>query len=154
MESPDVASGLVNAWHVDSYIFSYRPLGVLGISKHSTGTSSLFPDINSGPTDQFVSELGSNREQLDPRLSGRFISEVAIANELLQFRAKYFPDDSIRPDLQRWLQWFADAAPRFTSRYDDVVAAIKEMAEKNNLNCNNLKILPSAPRNTSSFRSR
>jgi glycosyltransferase involved in cell wall biosynthesis len=130
-ESPDIASGLVNAWHTKDYIFSYRPLAVLGISRHSTGTSSLFPHLNAGPMERFRSEVNASKSiALDPRLQGDFLVEVMIANELFRFRDTYFPRDEIVPDMKGLIAWFAQAASRFPDQ-ERVRTAVYAMAKIN-----------------------
>jgi glycosyltransferase involved in cell wall biosynthesis len=143
-KSPDIASGLVNAWHVDDYIFSYRPISVLGISRHSTGTSALFPDLHAGPAEQFHSENAANiSEELDERLSGKpYLLEVFVANELARFRDKYFPDDAIRPDIKGWLKWFATAAPRFGDRQGELETLLADIARKNGIDPAGVKLPP------------
>jgi hypothetical protein len=144
-EMPDVGSGLVNAWHVDDYLFSYRPLTMLGVSRHSTGTSQLFPDLYGGPSEQFQAEnatRGAEPKPLDPRLSGAFILEVCVANELLRFRDTYFPDDSVGPDMAGWLGWFARAMPRLAARRAEVEAALHDMARKNRVALDRIAVPP------------
>ncbi|MBX3524809.1 MAG: glycosyltransferase family 2 protein [Rhodoblastus sp.] len=143
-KSPDIASGLVNAWHVDDYVFSYRPVSVLGISRHSTGTSALFPGLHAGPAEQFKAEnAAAIPEDLDPRLSDKtYLLEVFVANELARFRDKYFPDDAIKPDMAAWLQWFATAAPRFGDKRGELEALIEEIARKNGLSADRVKMPP------------
>jgi glycosyltransferase involved in cell wall biosynthesis len=151
-DSPDIASGLMNAWHVEDFVFSYRPIAMLGVSRHSTGTSSLFPHINAGPLEQFKAERAAAAEKLlDERLSGGFIVEVCIGNELLRFRDKYFPEDSIRPDFGGLLEWFATAAPRFGDKRSEVEAAILDMAQKNKVPRSRLKIPPEQTASMNSF---
>ncbi len=143
-KSPDIASGLINAWHVDDYVFSYRPVGVLGISRHSTGTSALFPGLHAGPAEQFKAEnAASVPDDLDPRLSDKsFLLEVSVANELARFRDKYFPDDAIKPDIEGWLKWFATAAPRFGDKRGDLEALIADIARKNGVSPDSIKLPP------------
>jgi len=143
-KSPDIASGLINAWHVDDYVFSYRPVGILGISRHSTGTSALFPGLHAGPSEQFKAEnAASIPEDMDPRLSDKsFLLEVSVANELARFREKYFPDDQIKPDIEGWLKWFATAAPRYGDKRGDLEALIADIARKNGVNPDRIKLPP------------
>lgn len=143
--SPDIASGLINAWTAETDIYSYRPLGVRGISHHSTGTSNSFPHIESGPLKLFNKEVqgGTWDETLHKSLSGSFIVEVAIVSELLNFREKYFPNDpDIHPNMNGFIRWFCRSAPRFMTRYDDVKKAIHEMAKKNGVYFWNVIIPP------------
>ena len=141
-DSPDIASGLMNAWHSEDYLFSYRPLAVLGISRHSTGTSSLFPHLNAGPLDQFRSETA--QKVLDPRLEGSFLVEVGIANELLRFRDTYFPNDAVKPDMKGLIRWFAQAASRFPEQ-EPVKAAVRNMAKANGVPLDDITFPETAP---------
>lgn len=146
--SPDVASGLINAWNSETYIYSYRPLGVRGVSHHSTGTSHSFPHVDNGPAKKFQKEVkgGVWDDALHPSLAGDFIVEVLVANELLLFRERYFPQDQeTAPDMRGFLKWFCDSAPRFVTRYDDVCKAIHAMAEKNKIPARGVKIPPPWP---------
>jgi glycosyltransferase involved in cell wall biosynthesis len=146
--SPDVGSGLINAWSAESYIYSYRPLAVRGVSHHSTGTSYSFPHIQSGPAETFNKEVkgGAWENALHPKLTGIFITEVSIVNEFLHFKEKHFPDDrEIKPDMKGFLRWFCQAAPRFMTRYEDVKTAIYDMAKKNGISTRNINIPPAWP---------
>lgn len=150
-ESPDIASALANAWHVDDYIFSYRPLAVRGGSRHSTGTSATYPEWNPGPSERFKAENGTTAsKQLDARLSGAFLVEVVVADEMLRFRDTYFPEDAIRPNMEGLLRWFASAAPRFGARHGEVVAALRDMARKNNIAIDRIEIRPAQDSDSSS----
>ncbi len=144
-QSPDIASGLINAWSVETYIYSYRPLAVRGISHHSTGTSYSFPHVENGPAKLFNKEVkgGTWDEALHENLAGDFIVEVIIVSEFLRFREKYFQDDhEIQPDMKGFLKWFCKSAPRFMTRYDDVKEAIYVMAKKNGVPWWKIRIPP------------
>ena len=147
-QSPDIVSGLINAWTVEACVYSYRALGVRGISHHSTGTSNSFPDIENGPSILFNKEVKGSAwdEALHEKLAGNFIVEVIIASEILRFREKYFPDNrEIQPDMNGFLKWFCNSAPRYITRYDDVKKAIHEMAQKNGVDPRSVKIPPVWP---------
>ena len=146
--SPDIASGLINAWSVETYVYSYRPLAVRGISHHSTGTSYSFPHVENGPAKLFNKEVkgGAWDEALHENLAGDFIVEVIIVSEFLRFREKYFPEDhKIQPDMEGFLKWFCKSAPQFMTRYDDVKKAIYTMAKKNGVPWWKIRIPPRWP---------
>lgn len=146
--SPDIASGLINAAVSETHLYSYRPLGIRGVSHHSTGTSNSFPDAGKAPSQLFSQEIkgGTWDHDLQDDLVGDFMVEVSITNELLRFRKKYLADQAdIVPDMAGLLKWFCQAAPRYTTRYDDATAAIYAMAKKAGIPTANVKIPPKWP---------
>ena len=86
--SPDIASGLINALIAETYIYSYRPLAIRGISYHSTGTSQSFPHVENSPAKLFSKEVkgGTWDKALHEKLAGDFIIEVSITSEFLRFK--------------------------------------------------------------------
>ena len=146
--SPDIASGLINALIAETYIYSYRPLAIRGISYHSTGTSQSFPHVENSPAKLFSKEVkgGTWDKALHEKLAGDFIIEVSITSEFLCFKEKYFPDDQeIQPDMRRFIKWFCKSAPRFMARYDEVKEAIYTMAKKNGVPSWSIRIPPRWP---------
>lgn len=144
-QSPDIASGLINAWSVETYLHSYRPLAARGISHHSTGTSYSFPHVDNGPAKLFGKEVKGSAwdEALHENLAGDFIVEVIIVSEFLRFREKYFLEDrEIQPDMKGFIKWFCRSAPRFMARHDDVKQAIYAMAKQNGVPSWRIRIPP------------
>lgn len=145
--SPDIASGLINAAASDMHIYSYRPLGIRGVSHHSTGAFNSFPHphIESNPAQLFNEEVkgGTWDEYLHKDLAGEFMVEVAIVSELLYFKEKYLSEDnSIQPNMKAFLKWFCESAARYMTRYDDAKEAIHQMAKKAGVPLSDLEIAP------------
>ena len=143
--SPDIASGLINARSTNSFLYSHRALAARGVSHHSIGASfSFFPFSSAGSKDAFKTEIqgGTWDEQLHEKLNGGYVSEIMITSELLHFRDNYFQNDDIKLDMLGFIRWFGQVAPRFMSRYDDVVAAVHEIARKNGVDPDQIEIPP------------
>ena len=156
--SPDIASGLVNGWSSEAYVYSHRPLSVRGVSHHSTGAAYSYPELESEAAETFQKEIkgGTWDEELHKNLAGDFMVEVLIVSELLRFKEKYFlHDDDIQPDMIAILRWFCESAPRYGTRYDDAKKAIYEIARKNGIDASSLEIVPVFPSyNRAIFNSR
>ena len=141
---PDIYSGMVNAISAPDYLYSFRPLSVIGISKHSTGMSSVYSEIDSTSFDLFKKEHGGSwDETLDPRLVGAYIPEVKIADGYLQLKRDEFPNDKdIEFDMPAFLHSLCRIASRYSVRHAEVEAAIQEMIVRNKLNPANFKVAP------------
>lgn len=142
--SPDLSSGVHNSLAAQSYLYSYRPLGINGASRHSNGASMNFREISDEAFSKWRGELKEDPLDIaDPRLRGFFISEVGIADELFQLRAKYFPDASFGTvDMAGFLRWFAQAAPRLGASYDAFRTALEAMARRQGIDPESLAIPP------------
>ncbi|SFK09458.1 glycosyltransferase family 2 protein [Methylocapsa palsarum] len=143
--SPDIGSGLVNAWSTETFLYSYRALAVRGVSHHSTGAAFSYFPFAKGSKEAFELETegGLWKEQLHPKLEAGYVVEIAVANELLQFKDKYYPDDDdVKLDMAGFVSWFSKAAPRFMSHYDKVVEAIHSIAAKNGVDPAQIEIDP------------
>lgn len=147
--NPDIYSGLINAVSVPDYVYSFRPLSVVGMSKHSTGMSCVYSELDSRSVDKVIEEYGAAWDPtVDERLAGAFIPEVKIADGYLKFKAQELADDpEIEFDIAALLQTVCRVASRYNARHGEVVAAIREMAVRNGLDPDQFVPLPpAAPR--------
>lgn len=133
--NPDIHSGVVNALAVPDYVYSFRPLSACDISKHSTGMSSIYSDLDSTSLDLLKAEHGDKFDQrIDPRLSGAFIPEVIAADGYIRMKEREFPDDpELEFDIPSFLTFLCEIASRYSARHGEVQAAIRDMAMKNGL---------------------
>ncbi|MBD2150266.1 glycosyltransferase family 2 protein [Pseudanabaena sp. FACHB-1277] len=148
---PDVYSGIVNAWFLESYFFSVRPLSIAGASHHSTGSSFAYREIKESSTqvNQFLAEVKEDdfnnpHSQLIPTDN----LEISIANVLLHAKDKFFPEDqTIQLNIFNLLQSIADQINRNNSTYERTFEYIKALAEKHNISLTKLKIPPKLTQN-------
>jgi len=142
--NPDIYSGLINAISAPDYIYSYRPLSVVGVSKHSTGSSYIYSEHDSSAFDMFKQENADKwDETLDPRLVGDFILEVKLADGYIKFKEQELPDDrEISLDMPALLRLVSQRAARYRIRHAEVERAIREMATRNGLDPELFKAAP------------
>ncbi len=146
--APDVSSAIVNAINSDAYLYSYRPLGINGASRHSNGASHMYAHINDKAFKKWLAEakIASAEEPLDGRLTGGFITEVAIVDELFWLQNKFKSEiGDIPVDMRDFLKWIVQAAPRYFARFDEVVAAVETMAKRNGVDMREIQIPAKVP---------
>ncbi|HEY9731628.1 MAG TPA: glycosyltransferase family A protein [Drouetiella sp.] len=139
---PDIYSGIVNSYFTDSHVYSYRPLSVWGLSKHSTGVSYSFSHLASSSVDQFHNE---NRKlwdaPVDEKLVPSRLTEVIMADTKIKTKQYFFPDDaSVELNMAGVVRSMCEAATRYTSGTDEIVLEIQAVAEKNAVPSNSFKI--------------
>lgn len=133
---PDVYSGLVNLAYSDEFIYLYRPLGIWGVSRHSTGSAQVY---NVGESHKLFNEENRTTwgQAFDEKLVERdFIVEVLVADVLLNAKRTLFADDDeIELDMASFLQTLCDpdVARRFHAQKARYAAAIDDMARKNGI---------------------
>jgi len=146
--APDVSSAIVNAINSESYLYSYRSLGINGASKHSNGASHMYAHINDEAYKKWLADakIASTDKPLDDRLDGGFITEVGIVDELFWLQNKFKSEiGDIPVEMRDFLKWIVQAAPRYFARFDEVVAAVETMAKRNGVDMRDIPIPAKVP---------
>jgi len=130
---PDIYSGIVNSYFTENHIYSYRPLSVWGLSKHSTGVSYSFSHLASSSVDQFHSENKKLWDApVDETLVPSRLTEVIMADTKIKTKKHFFPGDkSIELNMLGVVRSMCEAATRYTSGTEQIVAEIESIARKN-----------------------
>jgi len=90
MESPDVTSGAMNAFHSDDFVWSNFPLSITGLSKHSTGHRIVMqedPEVRAQAISDFMPTLSDASST-----SSVTNFDFAVAADLLAMREKFCPE--------------------------------------------------------------
>jgi glycosyltransferase involved in cell wall biosynthesis len=143
--APDVASGIVNAYFCDYFIYSSRSISIAGISKHSTGTSQGNKDLNSKPFQDYVKELelaiGSKEKGFHPDLFYSDNLEITIGNCQLLTKEFYFPDDDgIQLNIKSLIDFTANLMSRDPLEYDATLEQIKLLAIRYSIPLNTINV--------------
>jgi glycosyltransferase involved in cell wall biosynthesis len=143
--APDVASGIVNAYFCDRFIYSFRSISIAGISKHSTGTSQGNKDLESQPFKEYLKELElslvAKEEGFHPDLLYSDNLEITIGNCQLLTKDFYFPDDNeIQLNIKSLLDFTARLMNRDLHEYDVTFEQIKTLALKHSIPLNEINI--------------
>jgi len=131
---PDVWSGLATCAEASQFIYSNRPLSVGGVSSHSTGFSQNFRHLHGQSTRKFEEENKSSwKEPLDSRLENPLgaTGDLYICDTMLKARDRLF--DEPRPELSfsRLVEMLIGGINRYVDHYDEAVAMIRIIAERN-----------------------
>lgn len=139
---PDIYSGIVNSYFTENHVYSYRPLSVWGLSKHSTGVSYSFSHVASQSVDQFLSENKKLWDApIDEKLVQSKLTEVIMADTKIKTKQFFFPDDdSIKLNMVGVVRSLCEAATRYTTGTDQIVREIQEVARKNSVSSDDFKI--------------
>jgi len=140
--SPDIFSGMAVLGTTERFLYSYRPLTVTGLSRHSTGLSHWYVEGEAG--DRFYSEHSEQMAAVDPRFRGLgLIVEVMVANCYLKGVQRFFPDDGgLTFDMEAFLHRVCAYPGRFARRWDEFTACVREMAELNGLDPAQFELRP------------
>lgn len=129
--SPDISSGILNAFFCDTFLFSHRPLSVSGLSHHSTGHRFYFSN------DSTLQKTAEASAALDLRVHPTLVSSqyfrLAIGNEMLSVKEAVFPNEepsfSHRNLVHAALQGLESGPPN----PEAALADIREVARKNGI---------------------
>jgi len=129
---PDVFSGIVNAYHSESYLYLSRALSIAGISGASTGTSQSHSSFSLKPMEDFIQDAKKDvLRELHPDLIPSANQEVIVADCQLCAKANFFPDDEeISLNIPSLLRLMASRINRDPGGYDRVHQEIVTLAEK------------------------
>ena len=135
--SPDLCSGIVNAYFSDSYLFSSRFLSISGISRHSIGMSQLTLSSNSNsstPADKFIKEHNKDyiAEIIHKNLIPSLHQKIGMASDLLNMKDAFFPNDN---EIQLTIRGLLDVMASDINNYPDynyekTLEDIKKLARK------------------------
>jgi glycosyltransferase involved in cell wall biosynthesis len=134
---PDVYSGIVNAYFSDSYLYSFRPLSITGVSGHSTGISSSFPHISDKASSEYSHEIKSRGYSLEnhPALmtNNRSIF-FQVTDTFLKTKDLFFKDDNdIQVDMKNFLIFLSGCFGYNAETFEEETSLIKELTEKYNI---------------------
>jgi glycosyltransferase involved in cell wall biosynthesis len=140
--SPDVYSGLVNAYFSLGYLYSFRPLSIVGISEHSIGASASYPSLDSQPLHDFVSEHKNNLvANIHPRLIPSLNPYITLADVFLRTQERFFPDHrEFDLSIKDLLDKMAARINVDPGSYETTLENIQALAEKHNIPISNLTI--------------
>jgi hypothetical protein len=125
--SPDVASGIANAALTDSFVRLSRPLGMAGISRHSTGHALFFETTDFLGTPRGARDFGAIDG--DPKLPDLNALQLFIARDMLALkRLLLADDDKVRLDFRALAQALATDINNRPLLYDRTVQTIGELA--------------------------
>ena len=125
--SPDVASGIANAALTDSFVRLSRPLGMSGISSHSTGHALFFETTDLLATSRGVRDFGAIDG--DPQLPDLNALELFITRDMLVLKRLLLADDDrIQLDYRALAQAVATDINNRPLLYDRTVQTIGELA--------------------------
>ncbi len=139
---PDIYSGIVNSYFTDDHVYSYRPLSVWGLSKHSTGVSYSFSHVSSQSFDQFQIENKQLWDKpIDEKLVESKLTEVIMADTKIKTKEFFFPtDQSIELNMAGVVRSMCEAATRYTSGTEQIIREIQSVASRNGVSPGEYKI--------------
>ena len=144
--SPDICSGILNAYFTESYLFSTRFLSIAGISGHSIGMSqvTLSKDSKSStPADLFIKE--HNDKYLDGIIHKKLIpslhQKIGIASDMLTVKDAFFLNDNeIQFNVRGLLGVLASEINSDPDNYENTLTDIKNLAQKYGISLSELNV--------------
>lgn len=125
--SPDVASGIANAALTESFVRLSRPLGMSGISRHSTGHALFFETTDLLETSRGTRDFGAIDG--DPALPDLNALQLFIAKDMLVLKRLLLADDHrVSVDFKALAQALATNINDRPELYDRTVQTIDELA--------------------------
>jgi hypothetical protein len=142
--NPDLASGVLNAHLVETFIVCGRALSVRGISGSSIGTSHFCRSRGAQIRDAFMAAEKKKLADIShPELVDTPNLEVGIAATKLRLKAVLFPDrDDYNLDPKALLMQMAMGMNRDPDSYEDTLADMRALAEKYKINLKEISIPP------------
>jgi Glycosyl transferase family 2 len=129
--SPDVTSGIVNAWASHAFVKLTRPLSVAGLSQHSIGHRMTMVD-DAPPQDELERDFPLLADAEDGQALATL--ELAIAADMLLVQDTFFPDDtSVVFSRLGLVRTVAAAVNDNPSRYDNTVRVIADLVDRYHL---------------------
>ena len=132
---PDVYSGVINAYYLENYLYSFRPLSVAGNSGHSTGTSSCYPSLDGKPFKDFLTDAKKDTKKLlHESLVPSINPFMCIADVQVSTKELFFPDDEeINFDILTVVRIGASSINMDIGEYDTRLQEIEELAKKHKI---------------------
>jgi len=137
--NPDATSGIANAAHTPHFAHVSRPLSMTGLSGHSTGHNTFFSGRAQASADRVRRDFGAF--QFDDRLVAIDNLQIYLANDMLLLRDR-IPSmrDRIQFDFYRLIQSIAATINDRPDFYDDTLAAIRNLAERHDVDLSHIAI--------------
>ena len=138
----DLASGVLNAHMVDTYVICGRALSVRGISGRSIGTSHFCRSRGAHIREAWMVEEKKKVADIShPDLVPTPNLEVGIAATKLRLKAILFPErEDYNLDVKALLMQMAAGINRDPDSYEDTLADMRAIAEKYNINMKEISI--------------
>ncbi len=128
---PDIYSGIVNSYFFDSFLYSYRPLSVAGISGHSTGASHAYRSMDSQPYKDYLQEHKTDITERHPALINSDSEYIILADVFIRTKELFFPDDgNFEIDIKSCLSRMALRINVDSANYDTTFNQIQALAQK------------------------
>ncbi|NJN61437.1 MAG: glycosyltransferase [Coleofasciculaceae cyanobacterium RL_1_1] len=131
--SPDIYSGIVNAYFCESYIFSIAPFSLSGISNHSNGMSVANPKHNASPAQKFMAEhkRDPKTEMVHSFLPKSLHPGILLVSDQLRIKEQFFiNDESIKLDFLKLLRMMASGLHSDSQHYSYHYDAVVRIAQK------------------------
>ncbi|WP_310422398.1 glycosyltransferase [Chamaesiphon sp. VAR_48_metabat_135_sub] len=146
--SPDVYSGIVNAYFSDRYLYSFRSISITGTSGHSGGASALYPSLDSKPIQDYqADEKKDLSTQSHPSITAGETILTPVSPETVvagvQFKTKelFFADDNnLVVNIYSYLAAIAAQINRDATIYESTKIYIEALALKYDIPISSLNI--------------
>ena len=144
--SPDVYTGIANAYVTPKAAYLRRALSLSGNSGASTGSAHFFRSKGGARVAEYWRDEGITRgEALHPTLIDACNLEVGLADTMIRAKELLFPDDDrYQVRMQHVLGAMLGAINRDPASYDDNLGDIRAFALKHGFDPTRLPIVPSA----------
>jgi glycosyltransferase involved in cell wall biosynthesis len=144
--SPDVYTGIANAYFGEQLGFFERGLSMCGNSGRSTGCSHFFRSRGSEQRSRYYGDEGKTvRELLHPSLIETVSLEVNLADAQIRAKELLFPqDDRYRMNYPAMVASMAANVNRDPGSYDETVADLRALAERFSVDLAGVPIPPRA----------
>jgi glycosyltransferase involved in cell wall biosynthesis len=146
--SPDVYSGIVNAYFSDRYIYSFRSISITGTSGHSGGASALYPGLDSKPIQEYQADEKKNLStQSHPSITAGETILTPVSPETVvagvQFKTKelfFANDNNLVVNIYKYLAAIAKNINRDATVYESTKIYIEALASKYDIPISSLNI--------------
>ncbi|WP_373541598.1 glycosyltransferase [Chamaesiphon sp.] len=146
--SPDVYSGIVNAYFSDRYLYSLRSISITGTSGHSGGASALYPGLDSKPINDYQTDEKKNLStQSHPNITaGELIStpvspETVVAGVQFITKELFFAEDNdLVVNIYNYLHSIAVNINRDPTIYQSTKIYIEALSSKYDIPIKSLNI--------------
>lgn len=140
--SPDIHSGIVNAYFTNNYVYSMRPLSIAGLSGHSTGSSTGYSSLGSNSLHAFIADEKKDiTKNLHPDLVPTCNQEIMVADTLLRSKELFFPfDNEISLNISNLIQLVAGRINRDPGNYENTIKDIVGLASKHGISLSTISV--------------
>jgi hypothetical protein len=126
---------VINAYYLENYLYSFRPLSVAGNSGHSTGTSSCYPSLDGKPLKDFLNDAKKDTKKLlHESLVPSINPLMCFADVQVSTKELFFPEDEeITFDILTVVRAVASSINMDIGEYDTRLQEVEELAKKHNI---------------------